>query len=47
LRRNIRQNVLQRIAANLQRVEQEREREEREREAIRALSQKEQKESTR
>jgi len=37
VKRGIRTNVLKRIAANRQRVEQEREREEREREAIRQL----------
>lgn len=40
MKRGIRTNVLKRIAANRQRVEQEREREEREREAIRQLNQK-------
>ena len=38
MKKNIRQNVQQRIATNRLRVEQEREREEREREAIRALT---------
>jgi hypothetical protein len=40
MRRNLKANVLNRIAANRQRVEQEREREERERKAIRLLNQK-------
>jgi hypothetical protein len=43
MKRGIRTNVRQRVAANRQRLEEAREREERDREALRLLNQKERK----
>jgi hypothetical protein len=45
MRKNIRSNVLQRVTANRQRIEEAQQREEREREALRLLNQKQQKEN--